>query len=216
MRIAELLKCDVEDALRYEPRIHAERIGVSVNRGVVELDGHVDSFYEKWAAEDAAIRVANVESIASEIIVDLPFASKRTDIDIAFAAGNQLAWNILVPDTIKVVVVDGNLTLQGTAEWRYQREEAESTVRSLHGVKSIVNEIALTARISPVNVKVNIQNALRRDAQIDSEQVKVEVNGSSVTLSGNVSSWRERRDAEHAAFDAPGVGCVVNRIEISN
>lgn len=216
MRAAELLRNDVQDALRYEPRIHAERIGVSVRNGVIELNGHVDSFYEKWAAEDAAIRVANVESIASGIIVDLPFASKRTDVDLAFAAGNQLAWNILVPDTIKVMVVDGNITLEGTAEWRYQRDEAEQSVRSLLGVKSIVNEIALTAKISPVNVKVNIQNALRRDAQMDSDRVGVEVNGSSVTLTGHVSSWRERRDAEHAAFDAAGVESVVNQIEISH
>jgi len=216
MKSAQLLQHDVEEALLFEPSVRAEKIGVSVNNGVVELDGHVDSFYEKWAVEDAALRVANVSSIASEIIVDLPFDSKRTDEDIALAATNQLTWNIQVPDTIKIMVADGQVTLEGTAQWRYQKQEAERCLRSLLGVRNVINEIEIKPKVSVADVKAKIEDALKRDAQIESDQIYVETSGNTVTLRGSVGSWSQRRDAEHAAFDAPGVAYVQNLIEILN
>ena len=69
------LQADVEQELRWEPSVHAEQIGVSVKDGVVELDGNVDSYYEKWAAERAAMRVSSVKAVASEIKVEF-------DIDV--------------------------------------------------------------------------------------------------------------------------------------
>ena len=174
------------------------------------------SWYEKWAAERAALRVVNVTSIASEIIVDLPFASERPDEDIARAATNNLTWNLQVPDTIKVKVDHGWVTLQGVAEWQFQREEAERVVRSLHGVKAVVNQIELKPKVSAAGVKIKIENALKRDAQIDSDNITVEAAGNIVTLSGHVHSWTERQDAEHAAFGAPGVASVKNFITISH
>src|ERR1019366_7460023 len=98
MRTEEAIKEDVEQELRWEPSVRAEKIGVSVNNGIVELDGHVGSLYEKWAAERAALRVANVNSVASEIVVDLPFDNSRTDEDIANAASNHLTWSFVVPN----------------------------------------------------------------------------------------------------------------------
>ena len=93
MKTAETIKNNVEQELRWEPSVCATKIGVSVNDGVVELDGHVGSLYEKWAAERAALRVVDVTSVASEIIVDLPFESERSDEEIASAAANHLNWN---------------------------------------------------------------------------------------------------------------------------
>jgi osmotically-inducible protein OsmY len=215
MKTAEQLRNDVEQELRWEPSVHAEQIGVSVKNGVVELDGHVGSLYEKWAAECAALRVANVKAIASEITVDLSSISARTDEDIAGAAANQLAWNVLIPDTIKTMVSNGFVTLQGTAEWRYQREEAEQVVRQLLGVKAVNNEIQIKPKVSATGIKSKIEDALKRDAQIDSANITVEAAGNIVTLRGSVHSWRDRQDAEHAAFDAPGVASVKNLIEIS-
>jgi osmotically-inducible protein OsmY len=215
MKTAEALRNDVEQELRWDPSVCADKIGVSVNDGVVELDGHVGSLFEKWAAERAALRVLNVTSLASEIIVDLPFENIRTDQDIALAASNQLTWNFQVPNSIKVKVANGWVTLLGTAEWQYQKQEAERVIRSLHGVKAVLNEIELKPRASAVGVKAKIEDALKRDAQIDSSNIAVEVMGSSVTLRGIVRSWRERKDAEHAAFGAPGVATVANLLTVS-
>src|SRR5271157_4274004 len=93
MKDDEQLQSDVEQELRWDPSIRAERIGVSVKSGVVELDGHVESFYEKWAAERAAMRVTNAKAIASEIKVDLLSSAARTDEVIARTAMNHLEWN---------------------------------------------------------------------------------------------------------------------------
>jgi osmotically-inducible protein OsmY len=214
IRTAEQLQTDVEQELRWEPSVRSEQIGVSVRDGIVELDGHVGSFYEKWGAERAALRVANVTSIASEIIVDIPASEVRSDDDIAAAASNQMKWNSLVPDTIKLKVSDGWVTLYGTAEWQFQQEEAKRIFGSLLGVRGVSNEIQLKPKLTATDVKAKIEDALRRDAQIDAESITVETNGSAVTLRGEVHSWAQRQDAEHVAFDAPGVSSVANLIEI--
>ena len=214
MKTAEMIKTDVEQELRWEPSVCATKIGVSVNAGVVELDGHVGSVYEKWAAERAALRVANVTAVASEIIVDLPFESERTDEDIASAASSHFTWNHLVPDTIKLTVSKGRVTLLGNAEWHYQKEEAERVVRSLRGVKFVINEIELKPTASAAGVKIKIEDALKRDAVIEAKNVTVETSGNAFTLTGHVHSWKEREDAEYAAFAAPGVSSVSNLLTI--
>src|ERR1700690_2827574 len=108
------LKADVEQELGWDPSVRAEQIGVSVKNGVVELDGHVDNYFEKWAAERAAMRVSNAKAVASEIKVEMPSSAIRTDEDIARTAVNTLEWNYLVPSTVKVQVTDGCLALKGS------------------------------------------------------------------------------------------------------
>ena len=182
--------------------------------GVVELDGHVDSYYEKWAAERAAMRVSNVKAVASEIKVELPSSATRTDEDIARTAMNHLEWNYSVPNTVKVQVTDGWVTLKGTTEWQYQKEEAERAVRPLKGVKGVFNEIAVTPKVSAIDVKVKIEDALKRNAETDANHITVETSDGKVTLRGHVRSWAEREEAEHAAWAAPGVTRVEDLILI--
>ena len=215
MKNDQQLQNDVEQELRWEPSIRAEQIGVSVKSGVVQLDGHVDSYFEKWAAERAAMRVSNAKAVASEIKVELPTSEVRTDEDIARTAVNHLEWNYSVPNTVKVQVTDGYLTLKGTTEWQFQREEAERAVRPLKGVKWVSNEIKVIPRVNPVDVKIKIENALKRNAEVDAKHITVETSDGNVTLRGYVRSWSEREEAEYAAWAAPGVTKVDDLIVIS-
>jgi osmotically-inducible protein OsmY len=213
-RTAEQLQIDVEQELRWEPSVHSEQIGVSVRNGVVELDGHVSSFYEKWGAERAALRVSNAAAIASEIIVDIPLGDVRTDEDIAVNGNNQMEWNSLIPETVKLKVSDGWVTISGTAEWQFQRDEAQRIFGSLLGVKGVSNEIQLNPKLTATDIRVKLEDALRRDAQIDWQNITVQANGGAVILRGKVHSWMQYQEAEHVAFRSPGVSSVTNLLEI--
>ncbi len=123
--------------------------------------------------------------------------------------------NLMVPNTVKVQVTNGWLTVEGVVEWQYQKQEAERAVRSLTGVKTVVNEITVTPRVSAVGVKRKIEDAFKRSAKIDAGHIKVEATGGTVTLRGNVRSWAEREEAERVAWAAPGVTDVKDLITLN-
>ncbi len=214
MKTDKELQHEVEQELLWEPSIHPEHIGVSVNNGIVQLDGYVKGYSEKWGVERAAMRIANVKAVASELKIKLPSSQARTDADIAKAALNNLEWNVQVPKTVKVQVTDGTVTVQGTVEWYYQREEAMRTVRSLVGVKAVLNEIVVKPSVSAVGIKKKIEDAFKRSAEIDAGHINVETEGNTVTLRGNVRTWIEREEAHRVAWAAPGVTAVKDLIAI--
>jgi osmotically-inducible protein OsmY len=216
MRNNSDLQRDVFDELRWDPAVHSTNIGVTVKDGVVTLAGVVDSYPEKWAAERAAKRVSGVMALAEELEVKLSGSGKQTDADIAEAAENALKWDVLVPqDRIKVTVEKGFLTLEGEVDWEFQRSAAKRAVQYLTGVKGVANEITIKPSVAPTDIKAKIEAALKRNAILDAQQIKVQADGGKVTLSGSVSSWAERDEAEAAAWAAPGVTEVKDLIAVT-
>jgi osmotically-inducible protein OsmY len=210
------LKKSVESELNFEPSINAAEIGVAVKNGVVTLSGRVPGYWEKVSAERAAARVSGVKAVANELEVRLPGSSERTDEDIAQAAVDMLRWSVLVPqDRIKVKVSKGWITLEGTVDWQYQKSAAEKAVRKLYGVLGVSNLIEVKPQVSKAEVKTSIEAALKRLAEVDANRIRVDTEDGKVVLSGSVRSWFEREEAERAAWAAPGVRSVEDRIAIA-
>ena len=208
--------------LKWEPGIRAAEIGVAVKDGVVSLTGNVDSYSKKWAAARAARRVAGVKSVTEDIKLSPPVSLKRADADIALSATTTLYWNVMVPsDSVKVTARDGWLTLSGEVDFYYQKNAAEDAVRHMVGVLGVINRITIkppTPIVNAPELKNGIAGALKRNARLlkVAEKIKVEVSGSKVILSGSVGSWADREEAEYAAFCAPGISEVDNRLTVTD
>jgi osmotically-inducible protein OsmY len=215
-RTDEQIQADVLEELKWDTRVRPNEIGVAVKDGIVTLTGWVDSYLKKIAAEEAAHRVRGVKAVANDIEVRLPTSSERTDADLAKAALNALEWEAAIPsDKLDVTVSRGWVTLKGEVEYGFQKRLAERVVERLSGVKGVTNLITVKPRLSPEDLKQNIEKALVRNAETDAQRITVEVEGSKVILRGTVRSYAEKKAAEDAAWAAPGVSEVENRIVIS-
>ena len=84
------------------------------------------------------------------------------------------------------------------------------------GVTGVMNDISLTATAPASEVKAAIEAAILRNAQLDSREITVDVNGGEVTLRGTVRAWAERRQADHVAWSASGVTSVKNDLAVTS
>ncbi|BEP38259.1 BON domain-containing protein (plasmid) [Variovorax sp. V59] len=209
------LRADIQAELAWDPAVSAAGLGVIVNHGVVTLTGHLGSYAEKLAAEQAVLRVGGVKALAVETSVKLAAGLERTDADIAQAVGHALEWNVQVPrDAVRPMVEGGWVTLTGEVDWDYQRRAAESTVRNLLGVTGLTNLVKIRLQVCSADVERQVQDALVRVFHDAPRQVAVDVNGSQVVLRGKVRSWAELEAVRGAAWSAPGVVSVVNELAV--
>jgi osmotically-inducible protein OsmY len=207
---------DVKDELSWNPDLDATDIAVSVKKGVVTLTGFVKSYTDKYEAEAAAKRVSGVVAVANDIEVRMPSVDERPDPEVARDAVAAIKSQLPISsEKIKVIVKNGWITLEGQVEWQYQRSTAEHAVRRIKGVKGVSNMIQLKPQAQPSEIKHKIQEAFRRNAEVDSNRIIVDADGGVVTLKGTVRSWVEREEAERAAWAAPGVVNVVDQIVVS-
>jgi osmotically-inducible protein OsmY len=211
------IRQNIIDELDFEPSVKAAHIGVSVDSGVVTLSGHVCSYAEKLAAERAAKRVKGVRAIAQEIEVRYPNDLKTADDEIAKRAVNILAWSAVVPkDAVQVKVQDGWVTLSGKLDWQFQRTAAETEIRRLSGVAGVINSITIKSHVQSADVKRKIEDALKRSAEVEAQSIRVSLLGDGkVALDGEVHDWQERDAVSLAAWSAPGVVSVEDRLTIA-
>jgi osmotically-inducible protein OsmY len=209
------LKTVVIDELDWRPSVNAKDIAVGVDGGVVTLSGHVASYAEKFEVEKAAKHIHGVKALVDKVEVRLSGSGLMADDEIAKRVLQSLSWAVTVPkDQVQVQVESGWVTLAGELEWQFQSNAASGAVRNLLGVKGVSNQITLKERPTPVDVKVRIEGALRRSAELEAKDIRVAVSGNEVTLDGKVRSWYERGRAEDAAWMAPGVRSVVDRLSV--
>jgi len=211
------LRQDVLDELDFDPSFESTNIGVAVHDNIATLSGFVSSYAQKAAALRAVRRVKGICAIADEITVRHPEDKKTSDDQIAKRALDILNWDSLVPaDAIQVTVRGGLITLSGEVEWQYQRSTAEDDMRKLSGVLDVVNNIIIKPRVRATDVQSKIEGALRRNADIEAKGIQISVdNGGKVYLDGKVHSWEERNAVTQAAWSAPGVAIVHDRLVIA-
>jgi osmotically-inducible protein OsmY len=209
------IKRDIEAELQWSPDIDETDIAVKVNGGVVALTGFVHSYHETYQAEAAVKRVAGVAGVANDIQVRLPSGNVMADPEIAREAVTAIKLELpFSHESIKVLVHEGRVTLEGTLEWQFQKERAETAVRRLKGIRGVTNLITIKPRVSTSDIKRKIEDAFRRSAEVDANHISIEARGSEVTLRGNVRSWAERDQAQRTAWSAPGVTQVKNDITV--
>jgi osmotically-inducible protein OsmY len=209
------LQADILAELAWEPSLNAAHIGVAAHGGIATLSGHVCSMAEKHSAETATRRVKGVQAIVVEVEVRLPIAATRTDEDIAAGILTRLSWqSALPPSRIKVEVENGMVTLFGEFEWQYQIELALRDAREVWGVRAVMSRITLKPLLKPIEVKLRIEQALKRYAGIETSHISLIADNQTVTLRGHVRSQYEREVVEQAAWSAPGIMRVIDEIVV--
>lgn len=218
MRSNSDLQKDVQDAIKWEPSLHAAEIGVIVKDGVVTLTGTVDSYFKKSEAESAAKSVDGVMAVVEEIDVEYPNTwGQKSDTDIANEIVNAFSWHLQVPrDKVKAKVEKGWVTLAGEVPWHFQKESVFNAVKNLVGVIGVSNNITIKAETQNNVEKKDIESALKRSRFIDDMHIKVKASGHKAALTGTVGSLYEKGEAARIAWNAPGIWEVDNELEVRN
>ncbi len=213
-RDAEIQKNAMEE-LNCIPLINASEIGVTVKNAVVTLSGIVDSYPKKAAIEKAVKKVKGVKGIAENLEVVLSDKHQKTDSEIAQTVIDALDWHSAIEtDKINIVVEEGWVTLEGTADWNFQRKSATKVAGHIIGVKGITNNIKISHRPNTAEIKNKIQAAFVRNANIDADKIDVRTEGNKVILIGTVNCWAELDEAERSVWDVPGVSSIENKLEL--
>jgi osmotically-inducible protein OsmY len=210
------LQQNVKDELFWDPKVDCEEIAVAAEDGKVTLRGTVGSLRAKLEAKKAAERVYGVVSVDNDLQVKILNDQKRTDAEIRGDVLQALMLDGLVPSTVDAKVDDGYVTLTGSANWQYQRDEAEYVASNIVGAFDVFDEIELQYPTADAHdVKDDIKSAFKRNAKLDADYLDVSTSNGSVTVKGTVSSWAEHDEAIEAAWAAPGVMSVNDKIVVA-
>jgi osmotically-inducible protein OsmY len=210
------LERHVNDELLWDPKVDSAAIAVLADNGVVTLRGTVGSFRQKREAKKDAERVHGVRSVTNDLEVRLLNDDRRDDADLRGAVLQALILDDLIPSTVDAKVDDGSVRLTGTANWQYQRDEAEFVASNIRGVIAVIDEVELVPPgPTAENLQHSIEEAMKRNAKIDAASVSVESSNGTVKLSGTVSSWADHDEAVSAAWAAPGVTNVKDHIVVA-
>jgi osmotically-inducible protein OsmY len=136
---------NVRESLSLDPYIDRYDVIVSAYNGKVYLYGVVDTYFERYRAEDIASRVKGVVEVQNNLQVDYtPSLSTETwkpDWQIEEDIRSELFWSPFVDsDEVIVNVEDGVATLTGTVDtWSERQDATENAFEG--GAVRVVNNL---------------------------------------------------------------------------
>lgn len=211
---ARLQRCIWEE-LAWEPNLDAAGVRVEVSDRMAVLSGVVASYPEKLAVERAADRVAGLQNVANELVVEPAPPDRLPDDRLLAAVHRALAADVLVPPgAIRVQVEDGTVVLDGRVAAEAQREAAFRTVAELRGVRNVRDRVSVGWGSGAVDLASRVHRALERDARLHERRIRVEIHGAEAVLSGTVRSLAERVEVEEVVRRVPGVIRVADDLQI--
>lgn len=215
MKTNSKLQQDVQNAIKWEPLLHAAEIGVTAKDGVVSLTGVVDSYLKKTEAEDAARKVHGVKALVENIDVKFQSAWNKSDTEVANEVLEAFKNSYSLPnDRLTIKVEKGWVTLDGEIPWNYQREAAHNAVKHLTGVKGVSNNIKIKSEVHDAIEQKDVEDAIARHWSIDNSNITVSVDKTTVTLSGTVDSWYQKSEVGRIAWNTPGISHVKNELMV--
>lgn len=207
------LQSAVLEELHWAPNLEAAGIGVAVHNSTVTLSGEVaDSEY--LPVKRAAMRVHGVSTIVDELIVRPKTPRSLNETEIAEEIECALTWATNVPPTVRAQINGANVTLTGEVDWDFQREAVQHVIAHLRGIHAVTNQISVTARPCSEETVRRIRNGLSSNALLDATHITATLTGTTVTLTGHVRSWAEKKQARTTAWSSPNVAHVDDRLEV--
>jgi osmotically-inducible protein OsmY len=210
------VRAAVEAELGFDPLVDSGDIKVMNVAGDVTLAGTVPSYPQYLEAAAAARRVDGVSGVHNNLMVVIPGNVYRDDIQLITAANNALNENVTVPDGVEATALDGDITLMGTVTYISERAAAEAAVAGLAGVRNVINDIDVSYTIDPVDVDVNVHQALERSALVpDGSDVTSDTKDGIITLTGHVRTWAEHDAVVGTAWMALGAIEIRDQLEVT-
>jgi osmotically-inducible protein OsmY len=216
MKSNEILQREVQEAIKFEPLLHAAEIGVIVKDGIVTLTGNVDALVKKTEALHAAKKIKGVAAIVDEIQVIIGKSSIVSDQQIAENLVSNFKDNHIVPKgAVSIIVEKGWVTLEGMLPWNFQRDIARELVENQTGITGVTNNIKFKRELCDQVEKELLEKALKRHWNFDLDDIDIQVAGATVQLSGTVGSIFQKEEAERIAYKTPGVIKVINHLKVN-
>ena len=141
----------------------------------------------------------------------------RSDKELKRDVEQELEWEPSIDERrLAVSVVDGIVTVSGEVSSYAEKWKVERTIERLAGVRGIVNELEVRSPVEPSDSDIAeaAVKALKWNVMVPADRIKVKVTKGWLTLSGAVSWDYERRAAEQAVRNLPGVKGISNLITV--
>ncbi len=212
------LKKAVRDELNQDIRLNASDISVNASYGGITLDGAVYSHYEKRLAEQDAYDVVGVGWVTNNLFA-------RVDTREDWAILDDVKFNLDTDATtegfdITVKVNNGVVTLSGNVNTWYEKLHAQEIADKVKGVKKVINQIKeymeMTRAHPGAMVAKDIKENFKRNWILSyvCDRINVTVKNGVATLTGEVDTWAQYRQASDVTFSTEGVWKVDNRLHV--